>query len=518
MWRALGICLSLANLIFLRSWLDLLRLASESPGEMRSAPAFALFSGTLLNVLIAGAIFFAAYRVVRSLRIPWLETSAHCAFLLLTLIPIDVLGWQVYQQVDSQFKDFAIRPIWTLLLTVPLLGCMLLGVYHRRGVLKGTRSIVFLLTPLLPLNVLSFARAAWESPGQEQFQGSAPQSGIPVQRVVWLIFDEFDQRLAFEVRPKSIEMPEFDRLLSECFYATNALPPGPDTPESITSLITGLPVEKFDSHSKALALHLRDGSIRSLPATPTVFDDAQKLHFNTSLVGWFLPYCSALGDSLTHCSQPQETSLWSRSPWTVMGEQWRDHYEHNVISSRFGGEAKHSVPWFGFTARKEQLAGYRFILADAMREVRDPTAGLLFIHWPIPHPLGIYSRHTHKLGTEFDNNYIDNLELTSRTLGQLREAMEQAGLWDRTLLIISSDHPLRPPEWKYSATWTDEERRLSKGRTYPHIPFLVHFPGQAHSYKFEVAFNTIAMKQLVPDLLLGTISTPEQLARRLTPK
>src|SRR2546423_46880 len=51
------------------------------------------------------------------------------------------------------------------------------------------------------------------------------QPARSLRRVVWLMFDELDQRITFEARPPGLELPELDRLRRESLYADAARPP-----------------------------------------------------------------------------------------------------------------------------------------------------------------------------------------------------------------------------------------------------------------------------------------------------
>src|SRR5262249_7674711 len=59
------------------------------------------------------------------------------------------------------------------------------------------------------------------------------------KRILWILFDELDQRVAFDERPSSINLPELDRFKSESFISTNAYPPANYTAFSMPALISG---------------------------------------------------------------------------------------------------------------------------------------------------------------------------------------------------------------------------------------------------------------------------------------
>jgi hypothetical protein len=110
--------------------------------------------------------------------------------------------------------------------------------------------------------------------------------------VVWIIFDETDQRLAFEQRPAGLDLPEFDRLRHESLCATNAYAPGDSTAYSMPALTIGQRVSAVSvKRASDLALTLEDsGKVVLWSKAPSVFSAARELSVNTGLVGWYHPY------------------------------------------------------------------------------------------------------------------------------------------------------------------------------------------------------------------------------------
>lgn len=57
--------------------------------------------------------------------------------------------------------------------------------------------------------------------------------------VIWIIFDELDERVGFRERPKDIKMPALDRFRGETTVATQAIPPGDVTLYAMPTLLLG---------------------------------------------------------------------------------------------------------------------------------------------------------------------------------------------------------------------------------------------------------------------------------------
>ena len=136
---------------------------------------------------------------------------------------------------------------------------------------------------------------------------------------------------------------------------------------------------------------------------------------------------------------------------------------------------------------------------------------MVLLHFPIPHPLGIYNRHSDTLSLDTTNNTIDNLELVDRTVGDLRHTLEAASLWDTTTLIVTSDHPMRPDIWSKNEVWSEEERRLTGNRRHPNIPCLIKLAGVSRNLEFGKSFSTSALTALSLAFLRGQIQTVEEI-------
>src|SRR6185295_7005459 len=92
---------------------------------------------------------------------------------------------------------------------------------------------------LSPFCAVTFGQAAWKAAHYDAtaFGNKPPAPRIvgssKSPRVLWVIADEWDYRLTFVDRDRSLSLPEIDRLRSTSLYSGSALPPGWETPVSI---------------------------------------------------------------------------------------------------------------------------------------------------------------------------------------------------------------------------------------------------------------------------------------------
>ena len=355
-----------------------------------------------------------------------------------------------------------------------------------RRALRVLRGVALIASPLA---VLTLAHALWmflevaAGPVWRRVD-PAPLGRTPpsLRRVVWLVLEELDQRIAFEARPIGLELPELDRLRRESLYADAARPPA-GTPEvSMPALITGRPVVAVaPANPNDLELTFRDGQAALWSAHPNVFSRARAMGYDTAVIGWHLPYPRVLGGSLG-------VADWRPS---LDHEQARgDTFSHTLLNQ-----------WASLAppANVRRLLAQRVAeLGDlAIRTAADGRFGLVLLHLPVPRPPGIYDRATGRLTpwnfTGAGGGYLDNLALADRTIAELRRGLERARLDDRTWLVLSADR------------WWQASKRYD-GQVDHRVPFLVRPPEGGRETHVDAAFNTLATHDLVLAILRGSIS------------
>jgi membrane-anchored protein YejM (alkaline phosphatase superfamily) len=146
---------------------------------------------------------------------------------------------------------------------------------------------------------------------------------------------------------------------------------------------------------------------------------------------------------------------------------------------------------------------------DAKRVVSDPDLGLILVHWPIPHAPNFYSRQKNDFEIDVENSYLDNLQLVDRTLGELRTSMENAGTWDDTIVLVTSDHWWRPFIWRSSGPWTTEDENTFKSDNDHRVPFILKLARQKHQVTCDAVFNNVLIHDLILALLQRDVVGPD---------
>lgn len=348
---------------------------------------------------------------------------------------------------------------------------------------RGTLSV---FAPLLAVFALVAIRglAAW--PVSEIVAMPAmPAHRVPsTGRLVVILFDDLDRSYVFGPDRGNRPLPSFDALRREARSYKSVQSTGPVTQLAVPSLLTGKQVAKFVEIGREDAnVEFGDSSRSVWSATRTIFDDATDARLKWGVAGWYLPYCR-----FRAASQSQICA-------------WQSIIPHRVFDS---GEA-HLGASLVACVRSLLPFGRRIghvELVDDLREsadrlAADPSIQFAFIHLPMPHSPYLYdpTRHRFRL---WGGRYEDNVTLSDLQLGAMRARMEQTGVWDSSMVIVTSDHPHRDFS-PHSASLRE-------------IPLLIRIPGEVPGGDIDRRITGAQMAQLFRRLVPHARSIPEMTA------
>jgi hypothetical protein len=480
------VALSLANLCFANAWFTILYDTDRgyfNKLPIRTASTLAL----LINILWLTATVWLALRVWRRFQNRRLHFVLHLAFLVLLLIPVDFVRHQFFHIGDYQVMVFFQRPV-VMFCSVVLLA---LVVWQHRRAARVAAVLVVILSPLalltlakiglLLLGVMHLKQADYEPVLPPP---TAVREGQP--RVIWIIFDCTDYRVAFENRPEGVQLPEFDRLRGESLFCVNACSPHSSTITSMPALISGQRISSVGIASASdLNVRVADtGADTTWQKLPSVFAEARALGANTALVGWYHPYDRILGKGLNYCA-------WYPFP---MFEPARAKTVAAAMRREIG-----CIPW-AFHIRRIYISVCRDSLRESLSLVTNNIYGLTLLHLPPPHTPGVYLPEKDQFtfwGMSRHAGYLRNLALADKELGQMRRAMETSGQWDKTWLIISADHSVG------AGLFDQHDTR---------VPFIVKPPGANEAITYSPTINTILTHDLILAILRGEITRQRELA------
>jgi len=502
-WEEVLVALSLANLLFIGGWRRLIYPTSHVY-HIKETPSALDYLSLILLVFIVAGIFVGGVWLVRYLFKRETPFFVRLVFIAIFFCALNAMRITFYEYQTLLINTIGRTALLAILGVVGFAG--LITIVRMKGnFLSFVRSLVLILSPFVLItfsqSVLGIISAGGETVNEIAFQHSkenvSTESGIK-SRVIWIIFDEMDYKVPFEIRPDDVKMPEFDRLKGESLGATKARSPNYETLQSIPSLITGKMVEKAIPYSKdELVLNFSGSEEKAkFSETDTVFSRVRELGGESAVVGWYHSYCRVFAKDLSAChweSFDYENDFKSQSLRESIQRDLNNLFLSMPLAVRF----MKNFTSDDYTNRHERMV-------SATKEiVKNPEIDLALIHLPMPHSPYHFSRKQGKFVGSGD--YLDNLVLADRTLGEIRQKLEENNLWDDSVVIVSSDHQWRLNQLKLSLT--AKEIELTKGKEDKRIPFFVKLERQTESFEYEEAFNTVITKDLVIQILNGEITT-----------
>lgn len=529
-FQDLLICFSVANLCFLRRWYDLEHLQDRALDYYRTGPPnAALLIATLVGSFLLTGLFWGAWRWVERKPTPAKLKFAQCAFLLLLMRSLESV--RQYWNTESEHYD-AGSNIALISIEALLTAGVLLVLMNNTRVVTAARRVALMLTLLFPSLMIDFG---WQRLSAEPESAYAPRASAPMlpvaengsgHRVIWVLFDELDQKLAFDLKQPAGPLPELERLRAEAFVANRVEQTAAYTTLAVPALLSGRPYSRaqlIDSHTiRVFTDDSKTGA--DWHDEPNAFKKARAAGVNAAVVGWHHPYCRILGDTLVRCVEVpsghptaallRETNAAEngvlRSIPFLFRLQMGNLVEMVNPKSEYSSENSRDQ----YVQERQQKQYFRIrdlVYATAV----DPRIGLLFAHFPTPHPFAIYNRQRRDFTLSRTLSYADNLALVDRTVGELRRVLEQAGMWQSTTLLITADHGFRPDMWRDRQGWTPELERLTGGRQTPLVPFILKLAGEDRGLVYEQPFSNVVSGDLIVAILKGQIQRASDAAEWL---
>ena len=518
-------CLGLANLLLLSEWVSLYTLYRPDLAYFtdRDVPLVYLWSTVLAVMLLATA--FTAGSLAIEVVARGARTSPGRARPALAAAAVIVL--EVWLSASARFLDPRTRAV--IALGVIVFATVWLVYVPRQSTLRSASGLLAWTAVLFPV-FLATTLAGWAcatpvSPARVVDGGRA--RSVATRRLVWLVFDELDERAAFGRRPSSVDLPAFDRLRRESLVATSAYAPGTWTLDALPTLWIGRPVaEAIEQGPDALRLTFADNDeTRVLEASATLFAQVREAGRGVGLAGWYHPYCRLFGSLANRCEANAAASGFGSFARAMLAEElgtrsmaarliaWHAPWSAEGIVT--GGFPRSRLNAEQGLVIRDRADTYRRLHAAALDMVVDRSLSLVFVHHVVPHLPGFYDAERGELDTSGLGDYFDNLTLADRALAEIRASLEAADLWDRTAVIVQADHALRPDVWIRQRLWTTELESTTGGRQSPLVPFFVRVPGQRDGTEYGRPFNSALAHDLALELIDGTLDSSGDVKRWL---
>lgn len=496
---------SLASLLYLRVWFEFNYLQHRPEHQyFLGRPADALDYGVAaLGVALLSLLLLPLAGALQRTSRPVLAAAASVLTLMLVgrvlylatglseTVP-EIVWWKIQDEAGALW--FSGGTIAALL----VLGGLTLALPVSRHLLARSGPAVYAgLTLLAPFGMLMFAHAGINAlqaddrapaPPAMPAAASRAAGAPPGPRVIVAVFDELDYRLAFETPPRGLALNGLRRLRESSLFATQAFPPSNATAISMPAMLLGerLVNVQVDGWS-GLNLHRdpagsHDRTVVALRDADTLVQRASRAGARVGLIGWYHPYCRLFpmaADCLASTAYGYATS-----------------YPGDTLLDRLEAQLRQVVPGTPpFAALRFRNAAERF-----RRMLADPSLGLVFAHFAVPHVPYIYDADLERI-TNADRmapappgavNYFANLLLVDRLVDETLDTLKAS--CGECILVVTSDH-----WWRWS--------RHHDGRTDRRVPFIVHRADQGGGRTLDKRFNNQSLAHLVAAMLRREVTT-----------
>lgn len=462
-----------------------------------AAHSYIYFFGGLAATLLLAVLLFSLWSALARSNTDWDNRVR------VVLAWLAVVWATLFILARSPVINYATaHPIQSILI---LLGLAALVIVFRRIVIGLSWVGVNLFAAVGLVFVFNAVAGVFATkPDHQSFFGYDKQLVTPADttdqkiRVVWLVFDEWDQEVAFTKRQDGFQLPNLDHLRERAFFANKAKQAGKSTLLAIPGMTVGKPVtwaNETATHGVEIRLE-GENEPAYWRDVPNLFDDLRGDDKNVAIMThYFLSHCRQFAHLTARC--------WEHGNW------WRSE-THTVVDGMtdFVASAYRNLPSFGgkpdnpiiFTWTDYQRELERFLEATKSA-VSDPKLDFVYSHWMIPHDPFLYDANegTFLFQPKDATGYWDNLQLLDNVAGELLASLQQSGLAERTVVVFGSDHI-----WRGSHEFGYENQ--------DHVPFIVAMPGDRKPFDYSPEFSLLSFRELVSRLFAGRIENYEQLA------
>lgn len=484
--------LSLANLCFLKAWTSVLYIDPENIGYFLSGSPIPVYLATIADIMLLALLFY-TLRAIETKSSSKIISRIRLA-LTIFAIGLTIVGFRSALNLSGLLPHVSIIPAMLLFLTVSIL---MVKYHHPASRCLRLTSLVFLPLFFIIIVQAAIKAASWEPPPTrtasiEPGFKTMPHDNSTSPHIIWIIFDEMDERIAFVDRPPTLRLPELDRFRLESLSADHALPPSGLSLLSMPSLISGFFFEKArpaSANDLFLKIAGQEDEVR-WGSLPSIFSKLGEKGYTSQVAGYYHPYDRVfMGDLINAHSYPRDIFEDTRNRKMISNML-------NVFGALF--LAKKIRPQTVLYYRSM----YNKLHDQAKSDIIKPVT-LTLLHYPIPHQPYLYDRVSEAFSGSFrpqtHDRYLDNLALVDRTLGELRKKLESVGMWETSTIIISADH-----WWRFANHYD--------GKTDYRVPFMVKLAGQNIKITYSRPFNTILTGDMILSIVAGDISTHHDLS------
>tara|TARA_Y100000768_G_scaffold275659_1_gene211256 strand:+ start:4541 stop:5890 length:1350 start_codon:yes stop_codon:yes gene_type:complete len=258
--------------------------------------------------------------------------------------------------------------------------------------------------------------------------------------VVWIIFDA----LSLEKIYKNKELKNFDKIMQVSDNYINYKVGIHDTAHSIPSIVLGKDVINFKTiyKNKKLSRIFFDKENKKISTdfNSSIFDQISKEGKSIYINGWYYPYCQMV-KSYNKCFTNYYS--WEKSSYKFGFLFMFNLYK--LVPFRVFLLDKHFYSFNNYTFEfNEAIKSHKYSLKNFIDSLSKEFE-FYYYHSSYPHHPYIFdSKKENYTEKYFDNSsYDENIIMTDLALGKIIKTLEKRNKFKDSLIIISSDHPLK---------------------------------------------------------------------------
>ena len=342
------------------------------------------------------------------------------------------------------------------------------------------------------------------------------------KRLVWIIFDELDQRAVFEDKEGARNYPNFHKFKDSALYATRAYAPGAATIISLPALLLGKKLDKVKllPHQQLLITAQNEENFK-WSDQETVFSQAYKKGYRSAIKGFYHPYHRLFNDYLAEKkSFSLKIDLFDLR--TLSAFILKKTFQLNFyFLEKLGSLAQSKTSSLASPKRHNHLKNFpldqlektfKNFHQEVLRLTTKSDLNFIFIHCPYPHCPAYYSLKQDCFSCDDSADYFGNVKMTDHFFGEICQELKKQGLWDQTFLVVSSDHWFRE-SWTQLPFWyqvNHKEEDLAK-QVDLRVPLLIKGINQKAGLVFEKSLNTVILHNLFLEMMDEKMSSAEDL-------
>jgi len=456
--RRFVLAVSLAHLVLLGGYVKL--------GAIRPWQALTyIFGGGYLWVVmllsaaaapfLLGAVAWAIDSFLRRMSNSWIRKIRESSFVVLStgaLMSFGITILRTNQMLAENLyvfisKYFLIVATIAVFMGLALFSTSLVYTTLCKRLTQLFRSMLYILSPLVLFStagvfyVLVLATPPEHS--REPPSASARSSltpGLP-KNVIVLLFDAFSYGIAFSNGQVDERLPNLRALVEQSLVFHNVPSFSGGTRSNVPVMLTGqVYANKGIKLDRQLGevVYQGDETKVALKNQRNLFDLAYDQGYHLAVFGTALRYCSTFVKDKGYC---QSIAIGEYNPEPRNFVQASLEIYRLAVVSNLPAPAEHTLQSIlGSTIlwRWVEARNLKFHNAT-LTFLKDAKGNFVYAHYPVPHsPYVRFDPQTREL--RGGATYFDSVRTVDFFLGEIRQALQDLGVWDDTLLIVLSDH------------------------------------------------------------------------------